>query len=159
MAKLYRKTKFKVLKFLSLLISSFLGSIFGFGCLPFAVEYGAPHADYKISGTIKAKDSGEKIGGIEVSRYSVYDTLYDLDSMWCEGADTTDSLGRYTFEFSDGNNQWVIRAKDIDGDENGSFIQKDTIIEIPHSDLKGGDGDWYEGKAEKTIDIDLEENS
>ncbi len=153
MAKLYKKTTFTIMKFFSIIIGSVLGSIFNISCGPFAVEYGAPHADYKISGTVKSAQSQTEIPGIAVLRYHGSDTLFYEDST------VTDSLGKYSFTYSDGISEWTIRAKDIDGDENGNFSTKDTTISIPNSELTGGDGDWYEGSAEKTVDIDLEENS
>jgi putative lipoprotein (rSAM/lipoprotein system) len=152
MKKLYRKTSFGFIKFISLLISSLLGIFFGSSCF-YTVEYGMPHANYKIKGVVKAAKTGSPISGILVS---LRDTLREkmvTDSTF------SDSLGRYIFEYSDFPEiSRILRAVDIDGNENGEFIQKDTIISIPESELTGGEGGWYHGYCEKNVDIQMDES-
>lgn len=49
-----------------------------------------------------------------------------------------------------------ISIKDIDGESNGLYTDKDTSIVIKSCELKGGDG-WYHGKAEVDVNFILEE--
>lgn len=136
-----RKTH-KILRLQNLLIAG-VGSLIGinFGCERFIqVEYGCPTADFYLKGKVQ-DPSGNPVEGIEV--------------MHSYASDTTGSDGRYELpphsDFPMGTLHLDIR--DVDGEEHGSF--RDTIIEVPinSSDFQGGDGNWYEGKLTKTIDV------
>lgn len=158
MARLYKNTKLNTMRFLSYLISTVLSTLFGCNIGPSSTlaGYGMPHANFKISGTVKSALSSEPVNGISVLIYENNDTLHVKDST------LTDSYGYYSFDFSDfptSEYKWKLCAKDIDGIENGIFSQKDTSVTIFSSELSGGDGSWNEGSAEKTIDLDLEDNS
>ena len=121
-----------------------------FGPLYGVPDYGMPWAQYRVNGTVRAKATQQAIPGIEVM-------LGDTGALEFI-ADTGDSLGRYGFYFSARPSPatWQLIASDIDADSNGRFTPKDTIISIPESTLTGGDGEWYQGSAEKTVDIDLD---
>jgi putative lipoprotein (rSAM/lipoprotein system) len=116
------------------------------------VEYGMPHADYTISGTVRSADANLPVFGLFVSIRDTLDTAYILDTA------ATDSLGMYSLEFSTApwKSTWLLRVKDVDSMENGPFIEKDTVISIPESDLRGASGSWYEGHGEKVVDVKVE---
>ncbi len=157
MSTLKDRISFRILKFLSILISFILG-IFSNSCNKYGTEteYGMPHADFKINGTVKSDQSDTPIRGISMSLRSTSDNVIVTDST------LTDSLGRYSIEFTDGvskNNTWILRANDVDGNENGVFSQKDSIVSIPENELSGGNGNWYMGKGEKEVNLGLEEGS
>jgi putative lipoprotein (rSAM/lipoprotein system) len=153
-SRICRKTTFRFLKLLSLSISAVLGVFCNFGGCVYgpAPEYGMPHADYRISGTVLSSDLNLPIEGISVT---IRDTLDASGAMDSTG---TDSLGRYVLQFSEApwRNTWRLKAEDTDSFENGTYISKDTVISIPESDLQDGSGSWYEGHGEKTVDFQLD---
>ena len=71
----------------------------------------------------------------------------------------TDASGNYeVLVFRSPHDQnFSLNFKDIDGATNGSYIQKDTIVEFKKNQFLGGDGAWDEGEVEKTVDIKLED--
>jgi putative lipoprotein (rSAM/lipoprotein system) len=146
----------RILKLLSLALG-FLLSVMcknPFEVLPLygVAKYGMPYADYKIIGSIKAADNLEAIAGIKVSVRDTGCTCQAKDSVFTDGA------GKYSLEFSQPpwNSAWLLEAADIDGENNGNFTLKDTVVSIPDSTLTGGDGEWYNGHGEKNVDIDLD---
>jgi len=136
------------------LLSLSIGAILGIfcNCGSPAPEYGMPHADYAISGTVRSADTNVPIGGLFVSGADSLDTAYLLDTA------TTDSLGMYSLEFTSAQakSTWLLRVTDVDSIENGSFMEKDTVISIPESDLRGANGSWYQGHGEKVVDMRVE---
>ena len=154
MAKIYHKTVFSFLKVLSLFFSSILGIFFGCVIGPNTVEYGMPHADYKVSGKVLSADQNLPIKGLFVSITDTLNTSRIIDST------KTDSLGRYSLQsLGDGKNTWNLKVEDIDSIENGSFTTKDTIISIPEKDLKEPSGTWYMGHGEKEVDLKVDRNN
>lgn len=108
-------------------------------------EYGTPHALYKVHGTISSKTTGAAVSGIEVTM---------------QGDSTlTDNLGNYALEVYDfpEDKTYIVSAKDVDGTTNGSFADKDTLVEFKETELSGGDGDWDSGEVDKTVNIKIEE--
>ena len=137
-----------------LLLLSFPG-IFN-SCNPFGgeeplCEYGMPHADFVIKGTVTDEASAKPIPGIRIVRqvYPDYgDTLY------------TNTEGNYIFEFGDfpyEKNAYKLKIEDIDGEENGGeFFSKEIDVEITKADrIQKGNGHWYDGKFEKIQNIGL----
>ena len=147
----------RILKFISLAIG-FLLSVMcknPFDVQPLygvVVKYGMPYADYKITGKINASDTFESIRGIKVT---VRDTGYAAP---VKDSALTDSTGKYAIGFGQPpwNAAWIVEAADVDGESNGRFASKDTIISIPDSTLTGGDGEWYRGRGEKNVDLNLD---
>jgi putative lipoprotein (rSAM/lipoprotein system) len=150
------RTLFCIARAVSLLISSILGIFFG--CEnTVEVEYGMPHADFKVSGMVQSSDTHQPVKGISIL---LRDTLWTIEAV--RDTTATDSLGKYSFSFmgmsSAGQNTWILQALDIDSGENGSFLPKDTIFSIPDSTLQGGH-DRYQGHGEAVIDLKLDRNS
>jgi len=115
-------------------------------------EYGVPHAEFEIKGTVTNKANSQPIQNIRVIRQiheNFGDTLY------------TDSDGKYTFEFQDfphSENVFHLKIEDIDGGENGGLFDNQEIdVKITKADqVKRGNGSWYNGKFAKTQNIELE---
>ena len=141
-----RTIKIGFLKASNILLSAlitFLG--FSSACSLNQVEYGAPHADFIISGKTESAVTGEAVKNIRV--VAEWDTSY------------TDDKGLYlkeleTFGAQDG--ELVLKFEDIDGAENGAFEPLDTLIQYKASDFEDGDDNWYEGEARKIINVKLQ---
>ena len=152
-SRIFAKGFFKALIFLIHALMALCGIA---GCIldPPQPEYGMPHADYKIWGTVRSKQSAQVIPGISLT------LRYAIDSMLISGPILSDSLGKFLFEFGDSpdRNTWILQAQDIDSASNGVYSALDTVISIPENELSAGDGKWYEGAAEKIVDIVLQNN-
>ena len=112
-------------------------------------EYGVPHADYEIIGTILIKDTKEPIKNIRV--------IHQYNPAW---GDTiySDEAGKYEFNYQEFPlDVHKLKFEDADGLENGGeFETKEIEITFTEADkVKKGDG-WYEGKYSTTRDIELE---
>ena len=112
-------------------ILSALLSMLGYSCSSSSeeimVEYGAPYADYLISGIVTDED-GTTIKDIKVSTKYVYEfdngyvDTYPLDSM------QTDGLGKYIVRCSKSIGESIkVIVEDIDGEANGGAFKNDTL--------------------------------
>lgn len=111
------------------LIAGSILSLLGFSSceniLEPVVEYGTPHATFKVIGEVKAADSSKPIEGIvvKVSR----DDSYRYH--WFEHKFLSDKDGKVNGEF----NEWpsdenlMLTFEDIDGEENGGLFAPDTL--------------------------------
>jgi putative lipoprotein (rSAM/lipoprotein system) len=137
----------KYLHFVNALISGCL-TLLGFSCDIInpnpRTEYGTPNAKFIVNGTVTSAETEEPIKNIRV--IMKYDTAFtDNDGNYMvtdKGAFPTDQT--YTIQF-----------QDFDNDFNGSFDNKDTIVEFKNPEFSHGDGHWYEGEATKEFDIRL----
>lgn len=126
---------------------------------PLMVEYGSPHANFQIKGTITAPD-GKPVKGIRIN--GLYPSSQP-DSIGVHYSDYSPQT------FSDDNGQYVLRVEggdmllsvtDVDGPENGGSFATDTIEVPPFTaadsipDTNEDNWDWY-GNFEKNIDIQL----
>ena len=120
------------------------------------VEYGTPHADYILKGTV-TDEVGAPIKGIKTSLKEVYGhkTGYCVDSI------QTNESGNYQLKLGKESNFFKENVKliveDIDGEANGGEFLSDTL-DIDYSKaVKVGEGDqrWYEGTFEVVTDIKL----
>ena len=91
------------------------------------VEYGAPYADYQISGIVTDED-GTTIKDVKVSTKYVYEfdngyvDTYPIDSM------QTDGLGKYIVRCSKSIGESIkVIVEDIDGEANGGAFKSDTL--------------------------------
>jgi putative lipoprotein (rSAM/lipoprotein system) len=120
-------------------------SLSGFSCLDVAPEYGVPHADYSVKGTV-TDAAGTAIPGIEIrikyrGEYEVNEPAY------------TNEQGRFDVTYSSFPEEYfVLTATDTDGEANGSFYANNAEVVFTEKDFyKKGDGHWYEGAARKEI--------
>lgn len=139
--------------------NAFLGgilSLLGFSsCVgPFApVEYGCPHADYKLD--VEVTGEGKPLRDIRVvffngpadeDSYSAVDTLYTN----AQGK----AVGEMNITILD--QRMCVKFEDADGAENGAW--QTDILDKSHLQIKQtaeGDGKWYEGKYTITAKTDL----
>jgi putative lipoprotein (rSAM/lipoprotein system) len=120
------------------------------------VEYGMPHADFELKGTVTDKATSQPIQNIRVVRPFGYEDIYGGipgDTIY------TDEDGKYVFAFVGfPSEKYQLKFEDIDGEENGGLFQtKEIEGEFTQADLvEKGNGHWYEGKYVKTQDVALE---
>jgi putative lipoprotein (rSAM/lipoprotein system) len=132
-----------MLKRISLFLTTFL---INSGCT--RVLYGPSAAKYNVdfSGKVKSEKTTEPIANILVllKRVQIHP-----DTIIGPGIDYTysDENGDYSLEAKhDGSTTFMLSFSDIDSTENGSYAERDTLIEIT------GEND-----TAKTIDIELDE--
>ncbi len=108
-------------------------------------EYGCPVTKYLLKGTVTDTD-GKPIKGLKVARKWIVDNqpAVGVDSV------STDEGGAFRFSESDvyyeeGMN---LVIEDVDGAENGEFINDTvSISRLPKKKVEEGHG-WYNGKYE-----------
>ena len=120
-------------------------------------EYGCPHADYKLQGTVTDAQTKQPVKNIRVvfcsggldAEYSYKDTLY------------TDESGKIERDYPSmtiDHTRLQVLLEDIDGDENGSYetllLEKENL---PVKQVKKGDKHWYQGAFTITADAELNE--
>jgi hypothetical protein len=126
----YRKTTFHLLRLSSLLISAILGVFCNFGAVLYGPAplplYGMRVAKFNVSGTIRSADQSLPVGGLSVS-FSDTSISRIFDST------RTDSLGKYFLEFLEPRIEQTgkLMVKDIDSTENGIYLEKDTLVNLP----------------------------
>lgn len=112
--------------------------------------YGSPHADFEVKGKV-TDEAGTPVEGIRVSVKPAEGG--DYPSM----SSQTGAAGEYQMS----ERRWMyldislnVIAEDIDGEANGGEFATQIIpIELKKSDFTGGDGDWCNGKAKKTLTL------
>lgn len=120
------------------------------------MEYGCPEASYRIKGSVTDSE-GNSIEGIAVMRYS-WDSegnpLPEPNYM-----DTTDADGRfevYIKRYDAYMDNIDVDFHDIDGEQNGSYADTTVSVSFQGATFTGGDGEWYEGEATRTINVTLQ---
>ena len=138
-------------------VLGFLLALLGFsGCEYIGrCEYGCPHADYKLQGTVTDARTKQPVNNIRVvfcsggldAEYSYKDTLY------------TDESGKIERDYPSmtiDHTRLQVLLEDIDGDENGMYetqlLEKENL---PVKQVKKGDKHWYQGAFTITADAEL----
>ena len=144
--------KRKALRFYNRIISVFLSILGVGGTFSLAscddsstkAEYGTPHATFKVHGKITSENNTE-INNIRVVMQT--DTAY------------TDENGLYEVEASSfpTDQDFLLEFRDVDGQENGAYLAKDSLVSFVDPQFKNGDG-WYEGEISKEVNISLKED-
>lgn len=165
--------KKKVYKVMNLLLGSVV-TMLGFESCgedsPFGggdvVEYGVPHATYRVVGTV-TDQNGKPIEGIKVKMIEDY-TYYGGGEVFERGKGLTDSKGSFTTEeavLSFLNDEDKVVFVDEDGEANGGKFASDTLLmkDLPKKQYaKAPKGDhWSSGSFELTANVQLkpEENN
>jgi putative lipoprotein (rSAM/lipoprotein system) len=141
-----KKSLIKIFDKIIIALLAFVGIT---ACSDSLVEYGSPHADYEIKGTITNRQNSSPIKNIRVVNQR--DTYYN-DTVY------TDNDGKYYFSINDYNlvNSVNLKAEDIDGEENGGdFETKEVDITFTNADKIANGSGWYQGKFSKTQNIEL----
>ena len=136
-------------------------SMLGYGCSALEdpldmygapVEYGCPHADYVVKGTV-TDEAGNPIQGIKVtvpngSTSAHHSEPYQSTLSNADGSFKLDEFSSMSGDF--------MYIEDIDGEENGGEFMNDTINvnQLPMTQVEKGSG-WYTGKYHVTANIKL----
>jgi putative lipoprotein (rSAM/lipoprotein system) len=124
-------------------------TILGYSLTACIEEYGIPTTTFHFKGKVIDEQSNP-LKNIQITskqdKYRV-DTLY------------TTSTGTFenTYKIVDPNNQFIITANDIDGEENGGHFSSETkFITLDEDDFQKKRNDvWYEGTAQKEVSFKL----
>ena len=149
--------KKKVWKVTNLLLGSIVTAL-GFGaCEDERIEYGSPHATYRVKGTVTNPD-GKPVSDIKakvIIDYSQYGEVVGLDSVY------TDKQGAFaTHEFRIGQLGDIHKLvlQDEDDEANGAFAN-DTLKLKDYPSKKYAerpkDDHWSMGSYEITVDATL----
>jgi hypothetical protein len=108
------------------------------------VEYGSPHADFLLNGSIKSALTGNPIGNIQL--------IMERDTA------LTNSNGTFSLKVTDFpiTHSYLVKISDIDGIANGSYAEKDTTVTFPGVNYTNGDGSWYKGEETLSVNVSLE---
>lgn len=138
-------------------------SMLGFGCsldepeeYGTLLEYGTPHAEYILKGTV-TDEAGTPVPGIKTSLREVHQTDKGTQFFGMDSIQTNDS-GNYLLKYIGMPSKWTkLVVEDTDGEANGGEFLSDTLDIDYDKAVKVGDGDhhWYTGKFEVTTDIKL----
>jgi len=163
------KYKRKILKASNWVIAGIL-SLLGYsscGIVEPKVEYGMPHADFIVSG--KVTDSqGNGLSGVRVTvpsadHHQRAGSGYNPDRpiITNELKDTLYTKENGNFEYKyvgfPSNDSINVKIKFEDIAENVRFETDSTKVTFFSSELKGGSGSWYSGKATKVITVQLKD--
>ena len=127
-------------------------SLLGFSsCGNQVEEYGTPHADFKVTGRV-TDEAGEPLSGIRVvptnlkGHYpSPHDTVYS----------SPDGSYKYRYNAGYAPDSLKFTLKFEDPTSNPLYEPDSVTVGFAKGDLKGGDGHWYRGAAEKKVNITL----
>ena len=133
MAEAARRSRLIFLKLISRLFTSvlaFFGVLSGSGCINGDMPTYGPPAGVYFQGRIRASEDSSSVTGIQVQL-----TNPGLSAVY--GTAESNEHGDYYLPLEQESPPWpdsiLVSATDIDGEANGSFLSKDTLI-IPDSD-------------------------
>ena len=124
-----------------------------------SVEYGAPSANFKVLGRV-TNEQGQPLGGMRV-------VASEVTAVWGKGPKQCYSglLRDTVYTASDGSfvriystfpaDSVYIHMKIEDSAEPSVYDSDSVTVGFAKGDLKGADGSWFLGAAEKVIDVKL----
>ena len=139
-------------------------SLLGFTNCVFQMEYGTPHADYTVKGTVVDKATGKPIEGIRVgyspearsiTMYGVMPTPYQFKNYVI-----TDAKGAFKLTenvFPDQNLTIPVYVEDIDGEQNGLYKADTLQVDFSKAERTKKASHWYEGEYTVTENVKLDE--
>ena len=135
----------KSLHFVNALISGCL-TLLGFSCdlVNPRVEYGTPNAKFIVNGTVSSAETDEAIQNIRV--------IMKNDTVFTNSEGIYEVVDKGAFPT---NQSYTIQFQDLDNELNGTFNDKDTLVEFKNPEFSHGDGHWYEGEASREFNVKL----
>lgn len=127
-------------------------SLLGFSsCGNQVEEYGTPHADFKVTWRV-TDEAGEPLSGIRVvptnpkDHYpSPHDTVYS----------SPDGSYKYRYNAGFAPDSLYLKLKFEDPAARSAYESDSITVGFAKGDLKGGDNRWFEGAAEKEVNVTL----
>lgn len=148
--------KAKIKGLWALLLTQVL-SLLGFNSCIFipSAEYGCPHSDYTIKGTV-TDEAGKPLQGIRVAIHRRLEptvgVTYD-DTVFAKDTLYTDKNGIVGYTVSDMTTGVAdVWLDDVDGEANGGEFESMKISGIKAKQVKNGDGNWYNGAYAATFE-------
>lgn len=142
---------FRILNLLLLLLLSALGFVSCLGDDEYK-EYGTPTAVFIFRGTV-TDGSGNGLPNVKVSYVNEYNSGGQSNRQ-VDSLTITNEEGKYEAKWH-AYSFWDEKEGLLFSDEDGNSV--DTFLK--YSDLskpKGGDGKWFEGYSENTLDIKMD---
>ena len=124
-----------------------------------SVEYGVPSANFKVLGRV-TNEQGQPLGGMRV-------VASEVTTIWGKGPEQCYSglLRDTVYTASDGSfvreyslfpaDSVYIHMKIEDSAEPSVYDSDSVTVGFAKGDLKGADGSWFLGAAEKVVDVKL----
>ena len=128
---------------------------------PLPVEYGTPHADFRVSGMVR-DENGQPLKGIRVAIVSE-----DLARAYWEGrtsvgpndtlySDASGKFGRdYSATMFGAPGKMELKFEDVDGAENGGEFSTGSQVVTQFDQIKKPDGRWYQGAYQAEVNQTL----
>ena len=133
-------------------------------------EYGTPHADYTVKGTVVNKATGKPIEGIRVAygpeptpvpMYGVIYTPFQPKDYVISDAKgefkLTDSSYNVNYYLTNANDQISVYVDDIDGEKNGLFQSEILQVDFSNATQTKKASGWYSGEFTVTENVQLTE--
>jgi putative lipoprotein (rSAM/lipoprotein system) len=127
-------------------------------------EYGTPHADYTVKGTVVNKVTKKPIEGIRVgySSRDIPNLMYGVPQVpYTPKAHVlTNTKGEFKLTdrfFPEGNKTLPVSVEDIDGEKNGSFQSEYLEVDFSKAEHSGKTKSWYQGEYTVNMNIELTE--
>ena len=132
-------------------------------------EYGSPHADYTVKGTVVNKNTGNPIKGIRVTyntvrfgtMYGVIPTLYTPKSYVFTNPNgefkLTDRFGAGEYIIEDGSVKMTVHLEDVDEEENGLFLSVNQLVDFSKAEQSGKPKNWYMGEYTLNMNFEMDE--
>lgn len=118
--------------------------------------YGTPHATFIVKGKVTSLSDNKPVKDIIIEIRSLSENEDPSQSMLVETGFSR-YLGDYTVGvYGDPHDQtYKVRFVDTDGALNGEYQTLDTTVVFKDPKFVNGDGSWYRGYVEKTLDVKL----
>lgn len=116
------------------------------------VEYGTPHAEYEVKGTI-TDEAGKAISDVQVD---LAQRMEEYRYIKLGSPSITNKAGHYAVSADTfPGEELALIVTDTDGEANGSYATDTIAVRFEKKDYyKKGKG-WFQGAARKKVDIKL----
>lgn len=133
-------------------------SLLGFttSCKDEPAEYGTPNATFVITGKVESVTDNKPIMDIIVEMRRVA-TQDNSSQGYLVGTGFSNGSGSYYVDATESPKEQTFKLKfiDTDGPLNGEYQTLDTAVVFQDPQFTNGDGSWYKGYTEKTLDVKL----
>lgn len=120
-------------------------------------EYGTPHADYKVIGSV-TDEAKNPLKNIQVVTEKVFpgDAPVQRDTVYTDDKGDFAVIDNNTFPRDHSVN---VIFNDIDGESNGGYFESQTIEKVTYKKTKKGDSHWYDGSFTATVNSTLKKKT